>query len=164
MECCAQSRCPLWPRRTAARRSDGEYSASIVTSAASGTGLIPCDNTVPQNTEGEQYVTTTLIPSSPCNLARVLGVFVGVTSVLTNITIALFRDSAANGLATNTLTVASAGGTGTLAINHILALGSQTATTFKMRAGLNVAGTLTVNAFNFGNTSNTHLEAWEVMG
>lgn len=113
---------------------------------ATGTGTIPEDDTIPQNTEGNEFITATISPmgavTTLCIRARI---FVAVDAASSQITMALFQDSAVNALA-----VASGLSNG---INTVIALdleffmvsGTTSPITFKIRAGSDAASTMTFN-------------------
>lgn len=126
--------------------------AQIVTSALStlstGTTTIPVDNTIPQNTEGDQYLTVTITPTSASSTLEIdveLLVSHSVSGVY--MVAALFQDSTANAIAaTAGAGSAGAGGfSGPLKLKHIMTAGTTSATTFKVRAGSSNAGTTSVN-------------------
>lgn len=109
---------------------------------ATGTTVIPFDDTIPQNTEGDEYMTLAITPKSGSNDLYVEVVFNGASSA-SDLTVALFRDSAANALAavhTNVGVVLTQ-----LVLRHRVASPGAGATTFKVRAGGAAAGTVTFN-------------------
>jgi hypothetical protein len=114
---------------------------------ATGTGTIPIDNTIPQNTEGDQYMTVTITPTNASSTLEIElnGYFANTASAANGLMVALFQDSTAGALAavmTNhpNSTIASH------TIKHIMTAGTTSAITFKIRAGGN-AGTTTFNGF-----------------
>lgn len=113
---------------------------------ATGTTLIPVDDTIPQITEGNEYMTATITPTSATNLLRI-DVVLNATGSTTsgNITAALFQDSAANALAAVTQVFTGAGFQQNVKLTHYMTAGTTSPTTFRVRAGLAVAGTLTFN-------------------
>lgn len=137
---------------------------------ASGGVSIPLDNTIPQNTEGTQFMSQAITPSSGANLLVVE--HIGNYAVRTSATFlvgALFRDSAADALATAVSMVGAADWNMQLSLRHALRAGSTSATTFKLRAG--GGGSANQVNFNgqaaaqlFGGTSNSTLSITELMG
>jgi hypothetical protein len=113
---------------------------------ATGTTPIPLDNTIPQNTEGNEYMSLAI---TPVNASSTLEI--DVTMQLTNsaaawvMTAALFQDAAAGALAVATGTHGNAGYINEITIKHIMVAGALTPTTFKLRAGIAAAGTTTFN-------------------
>lgn len=119
---------------------------------ATGTTIIPFDNTIPQNTEGDQYMTCTITPKSSTNILIIeVCANIGMPSVIQNVAAALFQDSTANALATaNTGLDATAGGGRLMNFSHKMLAGTTSATTFKVRIGVQVSGTLTFNGIGAG--------------
>jgi len=108
------------------------------TTPADLTTALPYDNTIPQNTEGDEVLTATITPTSASNNLRVRFVGFGTKSGTAPLpTCALFRDSTANAKAAT----ANSG----YAINHGTSFtleyqesaGSVSATTYKIRIGQN---------------------------
>jgi predicted methyltransferase len=114
---------------------------------ATGTTQIPLDDTIPQNTEGDEYMTLAITPTSASN-KLLISVKVGcITNSAATFWIigALFQDSTANALATSAFYSATATGGSLLVIDHFMTAGTTSSTTFKFRAGASVAGTTTFN-------------------
>lgn len=119
---------------------------TVTGAVATGTTLIPVDDTIPQITEGDQYMTCAITPTSASNLLRVDVVFNGTGSTTSgNVTVALFQDSTANALAAVTQVFTGAGFQQNVHLTYFMTAGTTSATTFRVRAGLAVAGTLTFN-------------------
>jgi hypothetical protein len=113
---------------------------------ANGTTLIPLDDTIPQNDEGDEYMTLAITPTNASHKLRIdvsLFLLSGTANRWT--TAALFQDSTANALAAQTNFVSGANTGFHLSFSHIMTAGTTSATTFKVRAGLHQAGTLGVN-------------------
>lgn len=113
--------------------------------SATGTTLIPLDDTIPQNTEGNEYMTLAITPTDAANILDIEVVWVGVHSVAAWISAALFQDSVANALAATTGFSTTAGGGAPLVFRHKMVAGGTSAITFKVRAGGHTAGTTTFN-------------------
>lgn len=112
---------------------------------STGTTQIPTDDTIPQNTEGDQYMTLAITPNNTSNKLKIDVVFCGANSGDALLTAALFQDSTANSLACAVATQGAAGYSENLHFTHYMAAGTTSATTFKVRAGGNTAGTTTFN-------------------
>ena len=112
---------------------------------ATGTTLIPLDDTIPQNTEGNQYLSVAITPTDAANILYIDVTFFGVHSVAAWITAALFQDSVANALACMTAFSTTAGGGSPIHFRHKMVAGGTSAITFKVRAGGHTAGTTTFN-------------------
>ena len=120
---------------------------------ATGTTSIPFDNTIPQITEGVEFMTLAITPTNSSNILfiDVVTMFGSATanSMLVN---ALFVGTTANALAT------AQGGMGaaanrpqvTTAFKYRMAAGVTTELTFRLRAGLIGSGTLLFNGYNGG--------------
>ena len=113
----------------------------------STTNTIPLDDTIPQNTEGAEFLTCSITPisaSSKLYISVVFNTCASVTGALS--TIALFQDSTANAL------IACWGATSTannppppMTLSYSMTSGTTSSTTFKVRGGMNSAGTFQVN-------------------
>lgn len=123
----------------------GAYNVS--SAVASGSTTIPFDDTIPQNTEGDQYLSQAITPKSATDI-----LIIEVNAMLANATTAkmmigaLFQDSTANALSVATFYVGAAGAPNMLQIKHIMVSGTTSSTTFKFRAGEETSGgTTTLN-------------------
>lgn len=116
-------------------------------SVATGTTVIPQDDTIPQNTEGDEYMTQAITPKSATNILVIRAtVFLASTVASQNIAAALFQDTTANALAVQAaIYSASANKTGSVVLEHRMVAGTTSSTTFKIRAGGSAAGTTTFN-------------------
>lgn len=117
---------------------------------ATGTTLIPNDDTIPQITEGDEYMTLAITPSSATSILRVEVLINMSSSVLADIIAALFQDATASALAANLQSMSAAGASGfvnQLSISYDMVAGTTSSTTFRVRAGASSANTLTVNGF-----------------
>lgn len=140
------------------------------TAVATGSTVIPLDDTIPQNTEGDQYMNLDVTPTSFCNLVEVsvLGNFAN-SSTEANMAMALFRDSIANAL---TAVFWSRGGAANKVGQAVLSWRERSpqagvGVSYKTRAGaLVTAGTTTFNgdssARRFGGTMNSHMRYKEI--
>ena len=121
---------------------------------ATSTATIPTDDTIPQKTEGTEFMTLAITPLSTSSVlvVEVSFIFSGTTGGTT--VCALFRDDTANALATNWSYQSSSGEMDEMNLHHAVVSGSLSATTFKVRAGF--GSTLTFNgqssARKFGGT------------
>ncbi len=123
---------------------------SGVTSSSTGTTILPGDNTIPQNTEGDEYITASITPLSATNRLVVdVIAFVGhsVTDVI--VTGALFQNSTANAICAG-IHYANCANVLPIVIRHEMAAGSTSAITFKLRIGGSVAGTTYFNRASTG--------------
>lgn len=123
-----------------------QIAQNVTTAVATGTTTIPQDDTIPQNTEGDQYMTQAITPRRTTNLLVIDAVFVGANSAAAyHLIMALFQDTTANALAAVSHYSGTASAVGTLKLTHTMTAGTTSSTTFKIRAGANTAGTTTIN-------------------
>lgn len=112
---------------------------------ATGSTTIPFDDTIPQNTEGDEYMTLAITPTSATNKLKIDVTFNCAVSALAQVCVALFQDSTANAVAAMTPSRIEAAGVQTsCTFSHYMTAGTTSATTFKVRAGP-TSGTLTFN-------------------
>lgn len=112
-----------------------------------GSTLIPADNTIPQNTEGTQFYSVSITPKLTTSRLLIEVRFFGANTVTNNpVTVAVFRDSAANAVAAG---MQVSPGTANLvfcvALDGEVVSGSLTPTTFSVRVGAANASTTTMN-------------------
>ena len=118
---------------------------------ATGTTQINDDDTIPQITEGHEFMTLAITPASASNKLFIEVVFHGAHTATDSNTVALFQDSTAGALACVTY-VKTANWVTATNFNHYMTAGTTSATTFKVRAGNNAAGTFTMNGVSSGRT------------
>ena len=111
---------------------------------ATGTTPIPYDDTIPQNTEGDQYMTLAITPTSATNKLFIEAFAVFTTSGASNSIIALFQDSTTNALASSII-VTQGGYTLNHSVAYEMVAGTTSPTTFKIRIGTTSGTTLTLN-------------------
>jgi hypothetical protein len=113
---------------------------------ATGTTTIPTDDTIPQNTEGTEFMTLAITPKSATNKLRIQVTAIWAHTIGTSyVTTALFQDSTANALAAAVYNTATANHAYTTTFTHYMTAGTTSSTTFKVRIGSGSAGTLTFN-------------------
>jgi len=114
---------------------------------ATGTTIIPSDDTIPQNSEGTALAAldTTITPTNAANKLLVTMVLNVAASVAVQVIGALFQDAGANALAAADFTTGGAGQIGQLTLVFQMTAGTTSATTFKARFGPASAATVTVN-------------------
>lgn len=132
---------------------------------SSGVTTIPLDDTIPQITEGDEYMTRAITPTSAVNILRVRAQVLAGTSATWSAIAALFQDATANALKAITSYV-NAENT-FLALSHQQVAGTTSATTFRVRCGGN-GGTFYFNkravgpTALFNVTANSFIEIEEV--
>jgi hypothetical protein len=134
---------------------------------ATGTTVIPFDNTIPQNTEGDQYMSVTIVPTSACNVERVKSSIFASCSVTAQLTAAIFRDTTANALFAISNTVGGAFYMAPPFLDGIFCFNTAASTDIKMRMGGSSASTTTFNgqagAQIYGGVANSCLMVEEIM-
>lgn len=142
--------------------------ATYTTSAvATGTTLIPQDDTIPQITEGDQYMSLAFTPRATTSTLIIQVKADCTSSAASNpLIMALFQDSTANAIAATSSYEAVATAGHTIILNHAMTAGTTSSTTFKVRIGQTNAGTLTFNGAGglrrFGGVINSSIIITEV--
>ena len=116
-------------------------SGAVVT----GTTVLPQDDTIPQKTEGVEMMTLAITPTHASNKLIISATVFGSHSANnTGFAIALFQDATAGALAAVSEQMLS-NYMHNLTLDHYMAAGTTSATTFKIRFGGDSAGTVTLN-------------------
>lgn len=123
---------------------------TLVVTSSTGTTVIPADDTIPQNTEGTEFMTLAITPNNASNKLKILVVFNGASSGGVSVAGALFQDSTANALSACFATGSISAGNATfqLVLEHYMSAGTTSSTTFKFRVGGLAATTITMNGVN----------------
>lgn len=145
-----------------------QVARSASSAVATGTTTTPLDDTIPQNTEGDQYLSQAITPSSAANLlvarakanashSNAAGTFIA----------ALHQDAVANALAASTILNTGTATAMFMGIEFQFLSALFVSTTLKLRLGKSAAGTLTFNgisaARSMGGVMDSFLEISEVM-
>jgi hypothetical protein len=143
------------------------------TNRTTANGLIPFDDSVPQNTEGTEFMTVTVTPSASDKtlLIRMIA-WLGETSNTSNqIAGAVFVDSEADAIISGWLGTAGAGGAvpsltnGALLLEDHIPAQSTNPRTYRFRAGSDNGNAISVNGVGstrrLGGTAISYLEVWE---
>lgn len=140
-----------------------------------GSTIIPFDNSIPQITEGDQYLTCSITPSAAANnlFVQAMGYWGEETNAAAAITDALFRDSTADAIGVNFTVddgandpLANFFSFAGLPIQVQVPATSTALTTFQLRAGPNAgAGGIRMNGVNgarvFGGALSTSIVIYE---
>src|SRR3990167_7283528 len=131
---------------------------------ATGSTAIPYDDSIPQNTEGDERMTLAITPKATTDklMIEVSGTF--YSGGTDEIIMALFQDSTADALAA-VYAHSVIGDNVTLSLKHYMAAGTTSATTFKIRAGRATAAALGFNgegARKLGGVSASNITITEV--
>lgn len=119
---------------------------------ATGVTVLPQDNTIPQNNEGDQYMSLGVTPLHATNYLMI-DVVVNLAHGSNHDTMAaaLFQDDVVDALAAmQGACNANAHSPCLITFRHFMIAGTTSLTTFKVRAGCDVAGTTTFNGQNAG--------------
>ena len=115
--------------------------------AATGTTIIPLDDTIPQITEGDQYMSLAITPTNTSNILIVEVVCQVAASVISAMAVALFSGPA-DAVAVCFSRIDADNGFLPLTLTRSLVAGGTGAITFTVRAGMNSAGTTTFNGIS----------------
>jgi hypothetical protein len=134
---------------------------------ATGTTQIPVDDTIPQITEGDQYMTLTITPKNASS-TLVIDVHAMLNaSAATTISGAIFQDSTANAIAATAFFSSTTNAVCPFSFRHIMTAGTTSATTFRFRAGPSGAVTLTFNGSSgariFGGVASSRITITEYL-
>ena len=131
---------------------------------ATGTGIIPFDDTIPQDTEGDQYMSLEYTPLSVSNSLLINVNWSGASSVLGSLMVTLFRNGQSDTLSSGSLRGA-VNAVRAISYSHFMAVPTVSLITFSVRAGGSVAGTTTFNGDSggrlFGGTSSSSINILE---
>ena len=118
---------------------------------ATGTTQFLHDDSIPQITEGNEFMTLAITPNSTSNKLKIDVVMYCTQNGANYMMSALFQDTTASALAAINVPLAQAANwTNSLSYTHYMTAGTTNATTFKVRGGANGAATFTFN----GQTGN----------
>jgi len=126
-----------------------QYLETSTTSLIDVTTSIPRDDTIPQNTEGQEILTLTITPQrTTSKLIVKFSVPVGREVASNNsCSIALFQDASVNALAATGYRLSF----NNLTLEHVMTSGTTSATTFKIRFGLSDGAHVYLNGDDAGN-------------
>lgn len=120
---------------------------AVATSAV----VMPLDDTIPQNTEGAEFtgLATTITPTNASNKLMIeVIVLIAASAATIWPVLGLFQDSVAGALAAVFHNEPTTNGARVMVLRHYMTAGTASATTFKVRAGPHIAGTITLNGNN----------------
>jgi hypothetical protein len=112
---------------------------------ATGTAQIPRDDTIPQSSEGTQFMSLAYTPANASNILVIEVLAVVAHSGFNSGTLALFKDSDANALAAVPYDFPGANYITPFPLTHCMVAGTTSQITFKVRAGSDGSGTTTFN-------------------
>jgi hypothetical protein len=113
---------------------------------STGTGIIPFADTVPQITQGSEFLSFTVTPESASNRLVIEAEWNGTsTSTGERLTAALFLEGVADALDAVPTEIFTSGFMVSCKLKHIMVAGTESPLTFKVRVGTNGPGTTTMN-------------------
>ena len=149
-------------------RPTGVVQRVLVTDAAvaTGTTVMVEDDSIPQKTEGDEYITVTITPTDTANKLRITTNLMVAGSANGTFVTALFQDATANALAVTSQNTPSTNNNVTALLVFEMVAGTTSATTFKIRVGNTAAGTTTFNGSagsrRFGGVAASFIEVEEI--
>jgi len=120
---------------------------AVDSAVATGTTIFPVDDTIPQNTEGDEFMTIAITPSAT-DSKLVIEIIIYVSSSDSGgaaVGAGLFQDSTAGALAAGLKENNGGGERNFICFTHIMTAGTTSSTTFKVRAGYVAPSTTTFN-------------------
>jgi len=125
------------------------------------------DDTIPQITEGIEFMTLAITPASSSNKLLIQVVFNGAYDTSGSTTALLCQDTTANSLASVEHYQGTGGTQVSLTFNHFMAAGTTSSTTFRVRGGSNGASnTFTFNGLGGGRVHGgvraSSITIWEI--
>jgi len=139
---------------------------AVTTAVATGTTTVPADDTIPQNTEGTEFLTVTITPTDATSVLYISSELMLSPSGAVGVVVALFQDTTANALSTSLSYVSTNNGFAMVPLMYAMTAGTTSATTFKLRAGAYSAATVTLNGQSggrlFGGTASSYIQVVEV--
>jgi hypothetical protein len=153
----------------------GSYAGAVVkmqgegySAVATTTGLIPFDDTIPQITEGGEFMSFEYTPRDAANTLFIeVVVWLSVSIASSNPTAALFKVGQSDALAANTVHQSVSTGRNNIKLMHEMLAGQTTAITFKVRAGNDAAATTSFNGNSgtrvYGATTKSFIRVTEVI-
>lgn len=135
--------------------------------ASSSTAQIPLDDTIPQVTEGAQFMSQQITPIFSCNLIAVNAQAVFGIAGNSLLISALFKSGSNDAFAVADVYNDTSGGKRTVTLSGLLLANTASAITLTFRSGNNTGTTITFNGTagtrQFGGASNSYMQAQEVM-
>lgn len=144
-------------------QTTGTQSGAVLT----GTTTMPHDDTTPQITEGDEYMTLAVTPNSTSNtLFITVGGAAASSAGGDFMSAALFLGTTANALTAVSEEFTNANGEHQFSLTHKMSPATTAAITFRLRVGNSAAGTTTINGIAggriFGGVYNLFMQIQEV--
>lgn len=123
---------------------------TITGAVATGTTAIPDDDTIPQITEGDEYMTLAITPKATTNKLKIEVCWIGYNTNNGLMGVCLFQDTTAGALACAVAYREATARPEPVNFTHYMDAGTTSATTFRVRAGGATGATTTFNG-GFGS-------------
>lgn len=123
------------------------YQIQVYTTGAvaTGTTILPIDDTIPQKTEGDQFMSVSITPSNASSTLEIdVSCLLSSTVTNANLIVALFQDALPDALAVSDTLQPIATTMTTVPLKFYMTAGTTSPITFKVRAGM-ASGTITFN-------------------
>lgn len=141
---------------------------AIFSGVSTTTTPVPSDDTIPQITEGGEFMTLVFTPKASNSLLRIDVVVNMASTVATGLVGALYQDSTANALAVGWNFSATISTPCQVVITYWVSAGSTSARTYRVRGGATTAATVTFNgaagARYFGGAMASSITVTEIKG
>jgi len=141
--------------------------AQVITQGT-GSTTTPVDDTIPQNTEGNEVITCAITPISATSKLLIEASLMVAYDADATLVFALHQDSIANALYAIADKAAGVNDQLHTVMRHYMTAGTTSLTTFKVRVGSNSAGTLTWNGAGgnrrFGGVAACRMTITEIAG
>jgi hypothetical protein len=138
---------------------------------ASGTTVMPADDTIPQITEGDEYMTLAHTALSTSNKLKIDVVVVCAESAAgtpLKVGVALFKDTTTDALAAVTSRMVAQDVLTAISFTHYMTAPSTSSVTYRVRIGPGAAGTVTFNGITaariFGGVMASSITITEIKG
>ena len=133
---------------------------------ATGSTIIPWDNTIPQSGEGNQYMSLAITPTNALNSLLIRVVANLSLNASGRMTGALFKNDDTSAIAAATCNSDGNSDINQIIVEHYMPAGSTSPITFKFRAGGSIAGTTIFNGNiseqKFGGVINSSITIQEI--
>jgi len=116
-----------------------QYTTDAAVSAALSTNVV-FDDSIPQNTEGDEVLTQAITPKSATSILEIVSTVHLSAGAAEDIVVALFVDSTADALAASSHYVGAADKITTITLRHLVVSSSTSARTYKIRVGTCISG------------------------
>jgi hypothetical protein len=146
-----------------------QQAATFVGTFTTDTTQIPATNAAPTSSQGAQYLTQSITPTSAVNALRITAQWIGASNAAagTILTAALLQDVTVNALKAAFATSAGSGYVVVLNLYHQMVAGTASSTALKVRAGANAVGTTTFNGSGgaqlMGGVADSYIQVAELM-